>query len=503
MKRLLAALLLLATACAARDPRQAVLERLLALGSDEAAFQDLIRAGGPEIDLLKSAVAAAPSRGFPLVAVLYAQGEGDAVPLDLKARHYAAFRWPAAYADENALVEPAVWDELERDLLLAGRRALGFLAGALAQDAPDERGALRAARVIARIGGRPAMDAFAGLLDVPRDLGGPRVLDVAAAALLATGGQDLPLRQPEPDAIARAAREWWAAAKEKPESEWFRESAAALAALKEDKDPKGVEAVLELLEGKGARGEAFAENRRLERSTGLSAWMPAWERIGELRSSLRLWSPPPDLDIRWKRLTGGKLLRLSVAAVGHRPKEGAGAVLWARETFFHASENDAIDLSIGGDGYSLHLRTRELGTRGVIGEFARAGERGYGRVYEASLVRPLVHYSPILKSALIVAVDEVEARRPLPPPDVVKRETRKRLKSMEDGARALAYFQDPEDLPWFRETNAGAALLMLGDPAALALAPELEPWEIDLARKAAKDPAVRGYLDSLRTSRRP
>jgi hypothetical protein len=178
-------------------------------------------------------------------------------------------------------------------------------------------------------------------------------------------------------------------------------------------------------------------------------------------------------------------------------------VLWARETFFHASENDAVDLSIGGDGYSLHLRTRELGTRGVVGEFARAGDRGYGRVYEASLVRPLVHYSPILKSALIVAVDEVDARRPLPPPDVMKAETRRRLKSMEDGARALAYFQDPADLPWFRETKAGEALLMLGDPAALALAPRLEPWEIDLALKAAKDPAVRTYLDGLRSARRP
>src|SRR5688572_3783231 len=288
MKRLLAAVLLLPqAACASRDVRQTVMERIQALGTDDRAFQDLIRGGGLALDLLKDALPAAPNRGFPLVAVLYAEGEGDAVPLDLKARHYASFRWPTAYADENALVEPAVWDELERDLLLAGRHALGFLAAALAKDSPDERAALRAARLMMRIGGRPALDAFAGLLETDRSLGGPRVLDVAAAALLVLGAQDLPLRQADPDAIARSARAWWAEGKDRPDDEWIRTSAAALAAKRAEKDPEGVEPVLELLEGKGSRGEAFLENRRRERATGLSAWMPAWERIGDLRASLR------------------------------------------------------------------------------------------------------------------------------------------------------------------------------------------------------------------------
>jgi hypothetical protein len=508
MKRLFAAVLfLLPAACASRDPRQAVMDRVLALGTDDDAFQDLIRGGGSALDLLKDALSAAPNRGFPLVAVLYAEGEGDAVPLDLKARHYASFRWPTAHADENALVEPAVWDELERDLLLAGRHALGFLAGALAKDSPDERTALRTARIMMRIGGRPAMEAFAGLLEADRALGGPRVRDVAAAALLVLAAQDLPLRQADPDAIARFAREWWAAAKDRPDDAWIRESAAALAAKRAEKDPEGVEPVLELLEGKGTRGEAFAENRRRERATGLSAWMPAWERIGDLRAALRLWAPPADLDARWKRLLRGGLLRLTVAAVGRRPKDGAGAVLWARETFFHASENDAIDLRIAGDGYSLHVRTREFGTGAVVAEFARSGKQGYGRLYEASVVRPHVHYSPILKSAVIVAVDEVESRRPPPPPDGMKLETRKRLKALEeaggDGAKALAYFQDPKDLPWFRERKAGAALLMLGDPAALELKPSLEIWEIDLALKVSKEPAVLEYLEALRSAPRP
>ena len=502
-----AALLALLGACASRDPRQAVMDRVLALGTDDAAFQDLVRGGGTALDLLKDALPAAPNRGFPLVAVLYAEGEGDAVPLDLKARHYASFRWPAAHADENALVEPAVWDELERDLLLAGRHALGFLAGALAKDAPDERTALRAARIMMRVGGRPALEAFAGLLRTERSLGGPRVLDVAAAALLVLGAQDLPLRQADPDAIARSAAEWWAAAKDRPEEEWIRESTAALAAKRAEKDPAGVEPVLELREGTGGRGEAFAENRRQERATGLSAWMPAWERVGDLRAALRLWAPPGDLDVRWKRLKSGGLLRLSVAAVGHRSKEGAGAVLWAGEAFFHATENESVDLRIAGDGYSLHVRTRELGTRAVVAEFARSGTAGYGRIAEASVARPHVHYSPVLKSALIVAVEEVEGRRPLPPPDAMKAETRKRLKSLEeaggDGAKALSYFQDPKDLPWFRERKAGAALLMLGDPAALELKPSLESWEIDLARRVSTDPAVLAYLEGLRTARRP
>ena len=54
MKRLLAAVLfLLPAACASRDPRQAVMDRVLALGTDDDAFQDLIRGGGSALDLLK------------------------------------------------------------------------------------------------------------------------------------------------------------------------------------------------------------------------------------------------------------------------------------------------------------------------------------------------------------------------------------------------------------------------------------------------------------------
>lgn len=515
MKRLFPALLVLAASCSTPDLRQEAVERALALGKEDDAFQDLLRGGDRVLDVLKAFLPAAGERGFPAAAILYAQGEGDAVPLDLKARHYAAFRWPVAHAQENALVEPAVWDELEVDLLRAGRSVLPLLARALAKESPDEKCALRAARVMMRIGGRPAREAFAGLLDVRRDLGGARVMDVAAAALLVLGHQDLPLRQPDPEAIAEAARRRWAELKDADEEAWVRRAAAELATLRKDKDPEGVEAVLELLEaGKdgdlkaqldrlsAGRGPAYDANRRLEGATGQSAWMPVWERVGELRAALRLWKAPADLETRWRRLAGEGLLRMSLVVLGYRPKEGAGAVLWAQETCFHPTEGDAVDLLIPAAGYELHVRARERGTRAVLGEFGP----GVARIEEATVVRPRLHFSSVLKSAVIVTVEEVEARPAPRPPDAVKRETRRQLKALAleggDYARALAYFQDPADLPFFRERGAGAALLLLGDPAGLEFRPSLEPWEIDLALRVATDAGVRGYLEELRTSAR-
>jgi hypothetical protein len=515
MKRLLLAAALLApSACASKSPAEQTLERVFALERDDRAFQDLVQASPEVIDPLKAVMPSAPGRGAPVAAALYAHGEGDAVPLDLKARTWAAFRWPTAYAEENALIEPWTWDELERDLLLAGRHAVPLVARALAKESPDERCALRAARLLMRIGGRPAMEAFAGLLEADRDLGGARVMDVAAAALLVMGLQDLPLRQADPEAVVRAAREWWAAARGRGEDDWARESAAALAARRADRDPEAVEPVLELLEagregdaaahlarlGEG-RGAAFDANRRLERATGLSAWMPAWERTGDLRASLRLWRPPEDLALRWRRLLGGKLLRMSVSVAGYRPKEDAGALLWAHETVLHPTESDSVDLYIAAAGYSFHARARDLGTRVAIGEFSRAGLERFTRVYERAAVRPFVHFSPALKAAVLVAVEEVDARLPLRPPEIVKRDMRRMLRSMaetsDDAARALAYFQDKDDLPFFRERKAGAALLLLGDPAALELKPSLTRWEIEYARRAATDAGVRAYLDAL------
>ncbi len=515
MKLLLAVAVLSLASCIVRGPQPRPVDRVLSLERDDAAFQDLVRGGGELLDILKAFQPIAPSRGLPVVAILYAQGEGDAVPLDLKASHYAAFRWPTANAEENVLVEGWVWDELERDLLLAGRQALPFLARGLAQAAPDERTALRTARLMMRIGGRAAMESFAGLLDVGRDLGGPRVKDVAAAALLVLGFQDLPLRQADPEAVVRSARDWWEAAKGGTAEEWVRSSREALAARRKEGDPEGVEPVLELFEAGGdapvpallarlreGRGAAFDADRRLGQATGLNAWRPVWERLGELRAALRLWRPPEDLDLRWERLLGGKLLRFTVAAVGCRPQEDAGAVLWAKETVLHPSESDLIELQIGGGAYTFHARLRDLGTRVAVGEFAPSG----ARVYEGSAGKPLLHFSADLRAVLLVTAEEVDTRPAPRPPEAMKRDVRRTLRALAgtsaEGARALAYLRDPGDLPFFLERKAGAALLLLGDPAALEFRPSLEPWEIEAALRVAKDPKVREYLEGLRSAGR-
>ncbi len=511
MKLLFAVAVVFLSACTIRSPQQRAAERVLALERDDGSFQDLVRGGGELLDVLKAFQPLAPARGYPVVAILYAQGEGDAVPLDLKAAHYAAFRWPAADADENALVEPWVWDELEHDLLRAGRQALPFLARGLAQGAPDERSALRAARVMMRIGGRAAMEALAGLLEAGRELGGVRVKDVAAAALLVLGYQDLPLRQADPDAVVQSARDWWAAAKDQSAEEWIRSSREALAARRKEGDAEGVEPVLELLEAGGdaplptlqarlreGRGPAFDADRRLEQATSFSAWRPVWERLGELRASLRLWRPPEDLELRWRRLLGGKLLRFTVAAVGYRPREDRGGLLWAKETVLHPTESDLIELQIGEGAYIFHARLRDLGTRVALGEFAASG----ARVYEGSARSPLLHFSSDLRAAFLVTVEDVDARPAPRPPEAMKRDLRRTLRGLasEDGSRALAYLRDKDDLPLFLERKAGAALLLLGHPSALEYRPSLDSWEIDAALRVATDAKVREYLEGLRSA---
>ncbi|HYE98662.1 MAG TPA: hypothetical protein VEJ18_07110, partial [Planctomycetota bacterium] len=95
------------------DPLAPLLKRLDSTADADDAFQEVLRGADAWIDRLKGAMTVGARHGFPLVAVLYAQGEGDAVPLELKARHRAAFRWPASYEGENALVEIHVQAELD------------------------------------------------------------------------------------------------------------------------------------------------------------------------------------------------------------------------------------------------------------------------------------------------------------------------------------------------------------------------------------------------------
>src|SRR5205807_2006410 len=99
---ILAALLLPAGCVTAAGPDED--DRRLAALQDDApavrddAFQLLLREGVTPAVKLRSAVGLGRRSGFPVAALLYAQGRGDAVPLDLRAQHLAGFEWPRASA---------------------------------------------------------------------------------------------------------------------------------------------------------------------------------------------------------------------------------------------------------------------------------------------------------------------------------------------------------------------------------------------------------------------
>src|SRR5205814_9805144 len=132
-----------------------------------------------------------------------------------------------------------------------GRPALRFLGAALRESAASEAAALRIVRTMLRVGGRGAAEAFAGLLDAERDLGGGvRACDAAAAGLLYIGRQELALRLAGRDARLEAARQWWELAKDFPETEWIRDALDALVKKVQPKDTEGVLSVIELLVGR-------------------------------------------------------------------------------------------------------------------------------------------------------------------------------------------------------------------------------------------------------------
>jgi hypothetical protein len=525
------------------DPLPEIVRRLHSASTEEheTAFQYLLHSGASALPLLKAALPLGAARGFPLVAVLYALGEGDAVPLEFRVRHAALFDWPRTYAAENAVVEPYVWEELERDIVRAGRPALRPLSEALGRDASTEARALRLARLMVWIGGHGAAEALASLLEVRRDLGGPRVCDVAAAAMLYLGEQDLPLRDVRADARLEAARTWWAEAREEPEEEWSRRAARALAE-RAAAGADGVREVLELVAGEpvadpaawrpgpprdaelpaerhlpalsAGRAQAWAAQRRLERLTGLRLPPPRWRTLGELTSALRLWRPPADLGRVWKRLLEGSFLRLSVTAVGLHPRRPTAAVLGVEETYFYAPEDGSVELAleVGEGTYVLYARARRAGTSLVVAEYLSAEGGQRGRVEEHPADRPAVLFSAPLRAALVIEVTEVRARRLPPPPDALLSEVRTRLRAAAAEApgtlaarralRALGYCQSDEDAEFLRERGAYEALLLLGHPAALEGSPRLEPHEIELALRKARDPAVVRYLETLRTEAR-
>lgn len=421
------------------------------------AFQYFIRMGAPLTGMLKAALPMGDRSGYPAAALLYAHGEGDAVPLDIRARHLALFRWPEEYDCRNAVMESYVRNEIERDLARAGRPALRLLSQALAREAPDEARAMRVARAMLRAGGRAAEEEFTRLLDCGRDLGGFPVRDVAAAAL---------------------------AYLERPAGE-----------------PVAPKTLLPLLSG--GREEAFAANRRLEELTGACLYLPPLNRLEELRSAVRLWQPPPGLAVRWRRYLDSSLLRLSIAAVG------GGRVLWAYDQYLHATEDETGgSRAADGEGESiLHVQSRDLGTRLVYVEYRATADGAGGFSSEFPALRPVVVLSPVFRACVIVTIDTAGARRPSRPPELIGAEMHRRLRRLAESAegpelrkalRGLGYFQDPEDAELLRSKGAGEALLLLGDPAALELQPRLEPYEVEMALRKAEDPRVKAYLEGLR-----
>src|SRR5205085_11689804 len=88
------------------------------------------------------------------------------------------------------------------------------------------------------------------------------------------------------------------------------------------------------------RAPAYDANRRLEEATGLRVYLPRLERLEELRAALRLWSPPEDLERRWRRVLVMPLLRLSVAAIGLTPRPDGTRIRWAYESHFHPVEEE-------------------------------------------------------------------------------------------------------------------------------------------------------------------
>ncbi len=504
-------------------------------GEYEEGFQALTQAPAQVVPYLKVGLPMAQKRGFPVVALLYARGEGDAVPLEFRARHLAAFEWPRPHEVENAILEPYAWNEIERDLVRAGRPALRLLADALGRESPGEAQAVRAARAMLRIGGRAAADELARLLESERDLGGVRVCDVAAGALLLLGRQELALRSAGREALVRAAQEWWAGAKSQPEPEWVRGAVAALVGRWEPKDPEGVRAVIELLAGEpvedpkewwaknpewrpagpplraeellpllsAERPRAYGANRRLEEATGIRLPLTPARSLGEMCSALRLWQPPPDLPLRWKRWLESSVLRLSIAVVGYHPERKTNHLLSATETYGHATEDETARLAValGGSSTLIYVQSRELGTRVVYGE-SSAGEEGTARfTAEFAAARPLVFFSAALRAAVIVVVEEVSGRFPPRPPDALLADLRRRLRAQAGGPeerkalRALGYFQDRADLELLRERRAGEALILLGDPAGLEHDPRLAPHEVEMGLRRAEDPKLREWLE--------
>jgi hypothetical protein len=543
-------LLVAAVGCLPRRDPSPLEDALRRVTSDrdeeyEAAFAELLHSGEEAVPVLRQGMAAAPGRGFPVVAALYVAGGGDGVPLEFRVRHLARFEWPRGREERNALIIPYVRSSLERDLVRAGRPALRVLARALAEEVLSESRAMAVVRVILEIGGRGAAEAIAPLLERNRELaGGVRVSEVAAGLLLYLGSQDLLLRASSRELLVSSAREWWERARGLPESAWVAEEAQVLADHFREKDPDGSRGVLELLVGgeienpqewrtgnpgwtpppppvhpedllprlAQGRPAAFAANRALEQATGLRVYLPRLDRLSDLCAAIRLWEPPPDLQGRWRRVLEGRYLRLTMDVVGHHPRRGSNHLLWHSETTAHVTESPSgkLEFAAGGEGYLLYALALGGGSRILYGEYHES-EAGFRTVVrECPADHPLIRVSPDFQSVVIVSLEEVPGRRTPERPEELFSEAHRRLRRAAEAAqgterrralRALGYCQDPDDRDFLRKEEAFEALLLLGDPAGLRGAPTLERFEVEMALRKAEDPDLRSRLEALRAPR--
>jgi hypothetical protein len=518
-------------------------------------FQTLSRAPSEVVPLLKRHLDAGYAHGFPIVALLYNQGASGAVPLELKVIHLAKFSWPEGYERDNAVIEPYVWAEIERDLAATGRPVLRLLGSALAREAPDEARAMRVARVMLQVGGAaPAalLEEFARHLGETRDLGGVRVCDVAGAAILHLAYRDVELyRAKDP---AAAARERLAELRASGEEQWLK--AGAEAALEASADPAEGGTwtqVLQLLTGAG--NATVDDLSRIVKERPVAEWVDARaadrelvaalrerpgpaDRVLERRTGVRLRRIPPlrtlydlktlrwnwgdpALALKWERWIESRVVRMVVAKVGRDESTGRAGVVWLYEKTFHATE-DEIGHAEGVSGrrrYLLFLQSRELGTRAVVSEYVsdEAGLYGESGSHAMDDDAALVLFNPATTTATVCVLEALPARAaPLGPEgvrgDLARRCARLLEKDAVRAARALGYLGDASAAEALRKrgetartpaevAGVAAGLLLLGDPAGIELLEkrgvrhDLAAHELEWARQA-KDERVRAWATS-------
>jgi hypothetical protein len=516
-----AAICLLLAGC--MPPRTPTDHRIrVMIQSPEAAerareFQTLANSPVEIIPNLKFRLEEGYPLGFPCVALLYNLGEGDAVPLELKVLHAAKFRWPAQYAESNRILEPYVWNELAADLRKAGRPALRLLADALGRESPDETCAMRVCEFMLRAGGHTPdvlIDEFARLLTNDRDLGGLRVSDVAGAAILHLGYQDVALYRASE--LAAAAKSRLDALRGATDDVRLQMGLDALGEA--GRDPvegarwKALAAAL-TAEGEGSwRADRLLERRhgvRLRRSMPLRT-------LWDLRTARWRLPDDPQLAVKWRRWLDSRLMRVGLYLISES-REGAGVVAWMSEPIFHCTE-DATAVAEGqGEGrpFLVWVETLDHGTRLVSNVIVMENDepRGDWRLDEVTPEKPVVLFPKGLRTGAVVFVEELERRTAATAPDAAKAKIVKACTAMladpvrgPDAARALACLGEKGAAGAIREAaaswqgeariTAAGVLVQLGDPAGLDLGvtPRLQPFERERALRASQDPRLKEWL---------